>query len=103
MSRKYLNDKWCIRCGRKTPSPYLKNNVKLLPKEGKVLDIGCGNGRNSIFMKEKGYVVTSVDMVEDFGNKNIIGEDPLPSDKYDIILDNYILMFLDKKERKQVI
>jgi chemotaxis methyl-accepting protein methylase len=54
-------------------------------------------------MKESGFQVTSVDMVEDFGEKVVLGVDPLPEEKYDIILANYILMFLNKKERKKVL
>ena len=99
MSRQYLNGKWCVRCNKKDPTPYLKNNVKLFPATGKVLDIGCGNGRNSVHMKELGYEVTSLDMVGDFGVKTVLGKDPLPKGKFDIILANFVLMFLDEKER----
>jgi len=77
--------------------------LTLLPKSGKVLDIGCGNGRNSAFMKKKGYQVTAVDMAVDFGSHIMLGRDPFPKGKYDIILANYVLMFLDEEERKQVI
>jgi len=31
---------------------------------GDVLDIGCGTGDNAIFMAERGYAVTGIDMVE---------------------------------------
>jgi tellurite methyltransferase len=86
------------------PTPYLKKNVKLFPERGKVLDIGCGNGRNSKYMIELGYDVIAVDMAPpDFGVKLVLGEDPLPSGEYDIILANYVLMFLTQIERKLVI
>jgi len=29
-----------------------------------VLDLGCGNGRNAIYLIEKGYKVTAVDFVD---------------------------------------
>ena len=106
MSRKYVNEKWCVRCGRKTPCPYLKKNIKLL--NGKtVVDIGCGNGRNSVYMKDLGYDVVAIDMaVEDAlkGGINahsvVLGHDKLPLNKgyADIILANYIFMFLDMGE-----
>jgi SAM-dependent methyltransferase len=102
MSRKYLNDRWCVRCGKKTATPYLRKNTKLLPKTGKVLDIGCGNGRNTKYMKDLGYNVDSVDMAGDFGIKTVLGQDPLPNKKYDVLLANYILMFLNDKERSKV-
>jgi len=102
MSRKYLNDRWCVRCGRKTPTPYLKKNQKHLPPAGSVLDIGCGNGRNSVFMKNLGYKVDGIDMAGDFGIKSILGVEDLPKGPYDIILANYVLMFLNQKERYKV-
>jgi SAM-dependent methyltransferase len=110
MSRKYLNDRWCVRCGKKTCCPYLRDNYEKLfdgksPSECRVVDIGCGNGRNSEFMKSKGCHVVSVDMADDYGEKMILGEDPLPVKDHsiDIILANYVLMFLNAKERNQVI
>jgi len=33
-------------------------------KPGKVLDIGCGRGRNSIYLAEKGYEVEGIDFSE---------------------------------------
>jgi len=110
MSRKYLNDKYCVRCGRKNECPYLRDNYKVL-LEGcenrtvNVIDVGCGNGRNSEFMKNKGCFVISVDMVNDYGAKSILGKDKLPVEdgSIDVILCNYLMMFLNKKERNQLI
>jgi trans-aconitate methyltransferase len=102
MSRKYLNDKWCVRCGRNTATPYLRQYAKLFPDKGRVLDIGCGNGRNTRFMQELGYTVDSVDMAGDFGTKRVLGRESLPNRRYDILLANYILMFLNEKERSRV-
>jgi len=102
MSRKYLNGRWCVRCGRTDPTPYLRKNTKLFPGGGNVLDIGCGNGRNSKYMTQLGYKVDSIDMVGDFGIKCELGKDPLPNKKYNIVLANYILMFLDKVTRTKV-
>ena len=106
MSRKYLNDKYCVRCGRKTPCPYLKNNYDRYLSKGKiVLDIGCGNGRNSDFMKANGHKVISLDMVNDYGKKCILGCDnlPLKNKSVDTILCNYLMMFLNPVERTQLI
>ena len=102
MSRKYLNGRWCVRCGKSDPTPYLRKNIKLCSENGLVLDIGCGNGRNSKHMQELGYEVDSLDMAGDFGIPMVLGKDPFPDKKYDIILANYILMFLNDKERKKV-
>jgi len=114
MSRKYLNDKYCVRCGRKEVCPYLRDNMDALIGEWidwewgtklHVMDIGCGNGRNSEFMKNQGHKVVSVDMVDDYGVKAILGKDKLPvkDGSIDVILCNYLMMFLSPKERNQLI
>jgi len=106
MSRKYLNDKYCVRCGRKDPTPYLRDNYKhLLTKKSNVCDIGCGNGRNSNFIKSLGHTVNSFDMVNDYGQKLILGRDkfPLERNSVDAILCNYLMMFLNQEERDQVV
>ena len=36
----------------------------LLPKKGKVLDVGCGCGRDSAYLQEDGFQVSSVDISE---------------------------------------
>jgi ubiquinone/menaquinone biosynthesis C-methylase UbiE len=106
MSRKYMNEKWCVRCGRKTPTPFLvKCAGKIGDVHGKnVLDIGCGNGRNSVYMQTLGANVYAFDMNDDFGTKIVLGHDkiPRPDACMDIIMANYVLMFLDKKEQNQV-
>ena len=42
------------------PNDFLKTNYKLIPK-GKVLCIGEGEGRNSVFLAKQGYQVTALD------------------------------------------
>ena len=54
--------KRCFYWGLK-PSPVL---IKLLPKisKGKALDIGAGEGRNSIFLAKNGFKVEAIDLTE---------------------------------------
>lgn len=112
MKKKTTDGKTCIRCGKKTPSPYLKKIEPFIrfmigpfnkPEDVHVLDVGCGNGRNSEFMKKIGYKVTSIDMVDDYGKKVLLGKEKFPEKKFDIYLLNYVLMFLSKEERMHVI
>jgi len=115
MTRKYMNDRWCVRCSRLGPTPYLRNHwQKLLPRNGagehivsaRIMDIGCGNGRNVEFMRRQGYTNTvAFDMANDYGYKITLGRErfPLLDDSVSVVLANYVFMFLDPKERKQVI
>ena len=43
-----------------SPSPFLLNNVHLLPK-GKVLDVAAGQGRHALYLASQGYEVIGLD------------------------------------------
>ena len=103
MSRKYVNER-CVRCNKKDPTPYLRKKLDTVAPNIDdrtnmiVADIGCGNGRNSEYMKEQGFEhVYSYDMAGDKGDQIVLGHDsfPLGMSSVDIVLVNYILMFLD--------
>ncbi|WP_342320578.1 tellurite resistance methyltransferase TehB [Kosakonia sp. BYX6] len=80
---------------------------------GKALDLGCGNGRNSLYLANKGFDVTSWDKnpnsisnlqtiraAEGLGNLHIATADlnNLSFDgEYDFILSTVVLMFLEAK------
>jgi SAM-dependent methyltransferase len=42
--------------------------LPLIPKEGSILDAGCGSGRDSKYFSKMGYKVTAIDNCEDFIN-----------------------------------
>ena len=44
------------------PSDFLVQNVELLPKGGKVLDVAMGAGRNTVYLAKAGYEVEGVDI-----------------------------------------
>jgi SAM-dependent methyltransferase len=102
-----MEDRKSVRLNSSHPSPYLRDNVDLLLGTNNrmhsgldVIDIGCGNGRNSEYMKGLGCNVLPLDMKDDYGIRCVFGKDmlPAPDNSYDIVLMNYILMFLDMKE-----
>ena len=39
--------------------------LKYVKREGKILDFGCGSGRDSLYFKNKGYNVTAIDGSEE--------------------------------------
>jgi tellurite methyltransferase len=87
------------------PSAILKKYWSL-SSCGKALDIACGNGRNSIFLAEKGYFVDAVDIstiaanhLEGRNSKiNVICTDldtwAIPQDRYELIVN---IRFLDRR------
>lgn len=59
-------EKWDDRYSRMqmplTPSDLLGEFYALLPKEGKALDLACGNGRNARFLATFGLEVSAIDI-----------------------------------------
>lgn len=46
----------------KSAAQFLAENYQYIPYEGSVLDMGMGEGRNAVFLAQKGYKVTGVDL-----------------------------------------
>lgn len=74
--------------------PIIEQKALQLTK-GKVLDVGCGSGTHSLYLQEKGFDVTSIDISENAikacqlrGLKNAKVQDilTLENEKYDTIL-----------------
>lgn len=80
---------------------FLDNLVQFLslPMQAKILDAGCGKGRHSVYLAQKGFNVTGIDVVEEniefakqFENKNLhfIQHDmrePFPVGDFDLALN----------------
>lgn len=92
----------------------LKRYLNLLPGN-EVLDLGIGQGRNSIPLVELGYNVTGVDYstkcLEICKNNcpklNLIQSDirafPIEKNKYDLISSRYVLHFFHKDDTYKII
>ena len=46
------------------PNPTIKERWPMFAKNGDVLDVGCGEGKNAIFLAQKGFVVDAFDISE---------------------------------------
>ena len=44
------------------PNDFLKQNEIMLPRHSRVLSIGDGEGRNGVWLAERGHQVTTVDL-----------------------------------------
>ena len=55
------------------PGSFLEELIKLCPpsSDKKVLDIGCGEGKDAVYMAQKGYAVTAFDLTENGIRKTI--------------------------------
>ena len=45
----------------KAPSTFAKGLLALVPRLGRILDLGCGEGRDSVYFAERGFAVAGVD------------------------------------------
>src|SRR5215813_3022941 len=69
MEASHMRNPWAREYGRtperyiwgKAPSEFAQDLVGLLPPRGRVLDLGCGEGRDSVFFASRGFEVTGVD------------------------------------------
>ena len=98
-------EKWDLR-HQNSPIPdnpleLLKQNIALA-KKGKALDIACGMGRNSKFMRDSGFLVDSIDLssyaissLENEANINLICADldtfMIPKNNYELICNSFFL------------
>lgn len=85
----------------KVANKYLASQERM-----RALDVGCGSGRDSVFLKQQGYSVTAVDIrkpekISVFENNKIeyiqmdICEFEL--ERYDLIVANLVLPFISTK------
>lgn len=47
------------------PEKKLENDISFFPAKGKILDVACGDGRNSIYMAGLGFQVHAIDFSEE--------------------------------------
>lgn len=88
-------------------------NAATIVPPGKTLDLGCGSGRNSLYLNQKGFDVTAWDknpmsisnlnkIIAAEGLKNIVTDivdlNSIHLDgEYDFILSTVVMMFLERK------
>lgn len=106
-SESYYSEKYGL-----TPTHSDVVNAAAIVPPGKALDLGCGNGRNSLYLNQKGFEVTAWDknpmsinnlkqIIEAEGLKNITTDianlNELKFDgEYDFILSTVVMMFLER-------
>lgn len=102
--------------GKKVNRLVKENFYKKSYKNLKVLDLGCGNGANSLFLAKKDAMVDAVDIdkqaLENFCHTNInkyniniklFFKNYIKNKKYNIILALNILQFFSLKEIRSIV
>lgn len=94
------------------PASILSNFMELFPPSAKVLDIGCGKGRNSIYLSKLGYDVTGIDIsqsaidlaISEKSSCKFYCMDALNDDlnqTFDVIIDFGLFHFIPPEYRKK--
>jgi tellurite methyltransferase len=109
--RRKWNKRYIEKNHSSNPSDIVINFYKLAPK-GKSLDIAAGNGRNSLFLAQKGFMVDAVD-ISDMGLKNLDGVNlgtnricadldlfNIPENRYSLIIN---IKFLSRRLFPQIL
>jgi tellurite methyltransferase len=97
------------------PYELVADSAKLLPHSSKVLDLGCGEGKNSFYLAKKGFGVNSVDVskagiekLQDFAEKEGLKIEAHVSDaglflnsceNFDAVFCINMLQFIEQKNR----
>ncbi|MCX7996974.1 MAG: class I SAM-dependent methyltransferase [Patescibacteria group bacterium] len=87
------------------------------PAETRIIDIGCGKGRNSIYLAERGFRVTGTDFSEraladarvrgaavsqllEFEFVDLTKEWPYPNNHFDALIDSNVSIFIPDIQRQ---
>lgn len=100
------------------PSKEVEDIVSLLPKGAKILDVGCGDGRHSLYLATLRFQVDAFDISESAINKidylkeqnnlniNTYVCDVLEFEfkyKYDLIIVHGVLQFIEREKQPKII
>jgi SAM-dependent methyltransferase len=95
MDYKYWNEYYSKQVAPKQPSKFAMDIMMYLEKDKKMVELGCGNGRDSIFFSESGVDVIAIDQsdasIQILNNNNY-------NDKIEFISDDFIRTNILKNE-----
>lgn len=95
MDYKYWNEYYKKNIAPSEPSKFAKDILKYLQSGKKLIELGCGNGRDAIFLSNNKIDVVAVDQCESSIN-NL--KSSVSSDNIDFVADDFIETKLLEKE-----
>ena len=116
MDKKYWDGYYTDHQAKSKPTSFAKSIINTLPKKTcKLLEIGCGNGRDSFYFSGKGHDVSAFDQSEVIINtlKNTGKNSPHffiddirnmsihPKEPFDIVYARFVLHALNENEAQQ--
>lgn len=78
------------------PSKFAVDMADYMEKGKRLLELGCGNGRDSLFFRHRGMLVTGVD-ASDFSIRNL--KEKYKEDNLRFVCDDFVSCELLKKEK----
>jgi tellurite methyltransferase len=117
LDKNYWNKYYSKHNALGEPSSFAKSIIKNIPIKSKLMELGCGNGRDSYYFASKGHNVTACDQSEkiidslpklNINSPNFITADinSLPNDFnhfFNVVYARFVLHALDDYEAKNAI
>lgn len=95
------------------PATFLEDILPLIPKNATVLDLGCGNGRNTVLFCKHGFTTTGLDFAQsavetakkrcnaDIIRKDILTAESWINSSFDVVVDFGFYHFWPAEDRQR--
>ena len=117
MDKNYWNNYYSKNNKLQDPTSFAKSVINIIPDNSKIMELGCGTGRDSYYFASKGHILTACDQSEIIiknllqKNKNnpyflksdIKNLSKKINDRFNIIYARFVLHALDDMESKEAI
>lgn len=118
MDCRYWNDYYNKFLAPKEPSQFAKNILTYLNKNKRLIELGCGNGRDSIYFANNGIKVTAIDQCEisieylrkcnikgslKFYSDNFINSKLLKDNKYDYVYSRFTMHSISEEQQDETL
>ncbi len=102
------------------PDPLVKKAMRYLPRGKQLLDVGCGEGADSVFFARKGFTVTAIDRNKDYISRfrryckdeklsgiSILHRDVVnyryPRNRYDVIISVLVICCMKRSDFEKML